>query len=51
MTVLASGSVGFIVGFITEWLTAILPISIANYAWYCMHSKSIRLYDVSESPT
>ncbi|WP_246628136.1 hypothetical protein [Paenibacillus oenotherae] len=34
VTVLASGSVGFIIGFITEWLTSILPIRMANSRTY-----------------
>ncbi len=34
VAVLASGSVGFIVGFLTEWLTAILPITLANARTY-----------------
>ncbi|WP_139990599.1 hypothetical protein [Paenibacillus paridis] len=34
MAVLASGSIGFIIGLITEWITAILPISLANARTY-----------------
>jgi|GEM_PF-1191609 len=34
LSVFVSGGVGFIIGFITEWLTAILPISIANARTY-----------------
>ncbi|WP_232278204.1 hypothetical protein [Paenibacillus sp. 481] len=34
LTVLASGSVGFIIGLITEWLTSILPIRMANSRTY-----------------
>lgn len=28
--ILASGGIGFVIGFITEWLTSLLPISLAN---------------------
>ncbi|MFX3631423.1 MAG: hypothetical protein ACE3L7_19760 [Candidatus Pristimantibacillus sp.] len=34
ITVLASGSLGFIIGFITEWVTSMLPIRIANPRMY-----------------
>lgn len=43
VTVLASGSIGFIIGFITEWLTAILPISIANSKIYFFINNLIAL--------
>lgn len=43
LTVLASGSIGFIIGFITEWLTAILPISIANARMYFFINNLIAL--------
>ncbi|MNH32822.1 hypothetical protein D3C79_932920 [compost metagenome] len=41
--VLASGSIGFIIGFITEWLTSILPISIANSRIYFFINNLIAL--------
>lgn len=34
MAVLASGSIGFLIGLVTEWLTAILPISLARVRTY-----------------
>ena len=34
VTVLASGSLGFLIGWLTEWLTALLPIRIANSRTY-----------------
>jgi len=43
LAVLASGSVGFIVGFITEWLTSILPISMANARTYFLINNAIAL--------
>ena len=43
MTVLASGSIGFIIGFLTEWLTAILPIHIANSKMYFFINNLIAL--------
>jgi len=43
MAVLASGSIGFLIGFITEWLTAILPISIANSKMYFFINNLIAL--------
>ncbi|MGO4545108.1 hypothetical protein AB4Z29_09940 [Paenibacillus sp. 2TAB23] len=43
LTILASGSIGFIIGFITEWLTAILPISIANARMYFFINNLIAL--------
>lgn len=43
LTVLASGSVGFIIGFITEWLTSILPISMANSRMYFFINNLIAL--------
>ncbi|CAM4372040.1 uncharacterized protein YacL [Paenibacillus endophyticus] len=43
LTILASGSIGFIIGFITEWLTAILPISIANARVYFFINNLIAL--------
>jgi len=43
LTVLASGSIGFIIGFITEWLTAILPIRIANARTYFFINNLIAL--------
>ncbi|WP_238188263.1 DUF2207 domain-containing protein [Paenibacillus sp. L3-i20] len=43
LTVLASGSVGFIIGFITEWLTSILPIRMANSRTYFFINNLIAL--------
>ncbi|MGF7031542.1 uncharacterized protein YacL [Paenibacillus mucilaginosus] len=43
MTVLASGSVGFIIGFITEWLTSVLPIRMANSRTYFFINNFIAL--------
>jgi uncharacterized protein YacL len=43
LSVLASGSIGFIIGFITEWLTAILPISLANSRTYFFLNNLIAL--------
>ncbi|WP_141505100.1 hypothetical protein [Paenibacillus luteus] len=43
MAVLASGSIGFIIGLITEWLTAILPISLANARTYFFINNLIAL--------
>ncbi|MCM3781422.1 hypothetical protein M3231_00395 [Neobacillus mesonae] len=40
---LASGSIGFIIGFITEWVTSILPISIANARSYFFINNFIAL--------
>lgn len=41
--VLASGSIGFIIGFITEWLTSILPISMAKARTYFFINNLIAL--------
>lgn len=43
LTVLASGSIGFIIGFITEWLTSKLPISMANARTYFFINNLIAL--------
>ncbi|OMF26273.1 hypothetical protein BK133_20715 [Paenibacillus sp. FSL H8-0548] len=43
LTVLASGSIGFFIGFITEWLTSILPISMANARMYFFINNLIAL--------
>lgn len=43
MIVLASGSIGFIIGFITEWVTALLPIQIANPRTYFFINNLIAL--------
>lgn len=43
MSVLASGSVGFLIGFITEWLTSNLPIRIANARMYFFINNLIAL--------
>jgi uncharacterized protein YacL len=43
LRVLASGSVGFIIGFITEWLTSILPIRMANARMYFFINNLIAL--------
>lgn len=34
LSVLASGSIGFIIGFITEWLTSVFPITMARARTY-----------------
>ncbi|WP_155593126.1 hypothetical protein [Lysinibacillus cavernae] len=41
--VLASGSIGFLIGFISEWLTTKLPISIANARTYFLINNLIAL--------
>ncbi len=43
LSVLASGSIGFIIGLVTEWLTAMLPISIANARMYFIVNNLIAL--------
>lgn len=43
VTVLASGSIGFIIGFITEWLTSLLPISMARARTYFFINNLIAL--------
>ncbi|MHA6481805.1 hypothetical protein ACX1C1_07860 [Paenibacillus sp. strain BS8-2] len=43
LAVLASGSIGFIIGFVTEWLTAILPIRLANPRMYFFINNLIAL--------
>lgn len=43
LLVLASGGIGFIIGFITEWLTSILPISLANSRNYFFINNVIAL--------
>jgi len=43
MAVLASGSIGFIVGLATEWLTAILPVRLANPRNYFFINNLIAL--------
>ncbi|MDQ6422003.1 hypothetical protein RB620_21465 [Paenibacillus sp. LHD-117] len=43
LTVLASGSIGFLVGLITEWLTSILPIRMANARMYFFMNNLIAL--------
>lgn len=43
LMVLASGSVGFIIGFITEWLTSLLPIRMANSKTYFLINNVIAL--------
>ncbi|WP_138754537.1 hypothetical protein [Paenibacillus sinopodophylli] len=43
LTVLASGSIGFIIGLLTEWLTAILPLSMANARMYFFINNLIAL--------
>jgi uncharacterized protein YacL len=43
LRVLASGSIGFIIGFITEWLTSILPIHLANARMYFFINNFIAL--------
>lgn len=43
LLLLTSGSMGFIIGFITEWVTAILPISIAKPRNYFFINNLIAL--------
>ncbi|MBD2870380.1 hypothetical protein [Paenibacillus arenilitoris] len=43
LTVLASGSVGFLIGLVTEWLTSILPIRMANARTYFFMNNLIAL--------
>ncbi|MFD2701054.1 hypothetical protein ACFSVM_11310 [Paenibacillus shunpengii] len=43
MVVLASGSIGLIIGFLTEWVTALLPINIANPRTYFFINNLIAL--------
>ncbi|MCR8844463.1 hypothetical protein NQ117_12280 [Paenibacillus sp. SC116] len=43
LVVLASGSIGFIVGLLTEWLTSILPISMAKARTYFFINNLIAL--------
>ncbi|MFD0674680.1 hypothetical protein [Cohnella sp. GCM10027633] len=43
LTLLASGSIGFVIGLITEWLTAILPISLARARMYFLINNLIAL--------
>ncbi|MBD8497900.1 hypothetical protein [Paenibacillus arenosi] len=43
LVVLASGSIGFIVGLLTEWLTSILPISMARARTYFFINNLIAL--------
>jgi len=43
VSVLASGIIGFVIGFITEWWTARLPIRIANARTYFFINNLIAL--------
>lgn len=43
LAILASGCVGFFIGLVTEWLTAILPISMANARTYFLINNLIAL--------
>ncbi|MBB3110868.1 uncharacterized protein YacL [Paenibacillus phyllosphaerae] len=43
MAVLASGSIGFMVGLLTEWLTSVLPIRLANARMYFFINNLIAL--------
>ncbi|WP_337100558.1 hypothetical protein [Paenibacillus sp. YIM B09110] len=43
LSVLASGSIGFIIGFITEWVTSILPIGMAKVRTYFFINNLIAL--------
>lgn len=43
LLLLTSGSLGFIIGFITEWVTSILPISIAKTRNYFFINNLIAL--------
>lgn len=43
LAVLASGSIGFIIGLVTEWLTAVLPVHLANARMYFFINNMISL--------
>jgi len=43
LLVLTSGGIGFVIGFITEWLTSRLPISLANPRNYFFINNLIAL--------
>lgn len=43
MSVLASGSIGFIIGLTTEWITSVLPIRIARMRTYFLVNGLIAL--------
>lgn len=43
MTVLASGSIGFIIGLLTEWLTSLLPIGMAKAGTYFFINNCLAL--------
>lgn len=43
IALLASGGIGFVVGLITEWLTAILPIGLARARMYFLINNLIAL--------
>ena len=43
LRLLASGSIGFLIGFVTEWLTSVLPIRLANARMYFFINNLIAL--------
>lgn len=43
LTVLASGALGLVIGFVTEWLTSLLPIRIARTRTYFALNNAIAL--------
>ncbi|WP_270166961.1 hypothetical protein [Paenibacillus sp. SYP-B4298] len=43
MSVLASGSIGFIIGLITEWITSMLPLRLARMRTYFLINGLIAL--------
>ncbi|MFD0590940.1 hypothetical protein ACFQZE_23375 [Paenibacillus sp. GCM10027627] len=43
LSVLASGSIGFIIGLVTEWLTSKLPVSLAKVRTYFFINNLIAL--------
>lgn len=43
LAVLASGSIGFIIGFITEWATSLLPVHIAKPRMYFFINNLVAL--------
>ncbi len=44
LVLLSSGSIGFIIGLITEWVTSKLPISYANAKNYFLINNTIALF-------
>ena len=43
LLILAAGGIGFVIGFITEWLTSIIPINLANSRNYFFINNIIAL--------